>query len=116
MIACWSMNWAWSLRSFPILLIIALLLRPSRQMLRYTLLYFGCTFASFAHLNILYLRQATPWSKVWWVPVMQLIFPLQLSIALLSPQRINWRGNIVQVERWQAAPILRVSVPWSDVL
>jgi hypothetical protein len=30
---------------------------------------------------------------------MQLVFPFQLLVALLSPQRINWRGNIVQVER-----------------
>ena len=30
---------------------------------------------------------------------MQLVFPVRLLVVLLSPQRINWRGNIVQVER-----------------
>jgi hypothetical protein len=42
---------------------------------------------------------ARSFDVAWWVPVMQLVFPFQLLVALLSPQRINWRGNIVQVER-----------------
>lgn len=84
---------------FPLLLLIALLIWPSPLFLAYTLLFFAYTFATFLHLNIRYLSKATPWSKVWWVPIVQIIFPIQLLIALLSPQRINWRGNIVQVER-----------------
>ncbi|QBD77910.1 glycosyltransferase [Ktedonosporobacter rubrisoli] len=84
---------------YPLLLIITLLLRPSKAKLGYTLLYFGGNFAIFAYFNKRYLQKATPWRKAWWVPVMQIIFPLQLLVALFSPQRINWRGNIVQVER-----------------
>ena len=83
----------------PLLLLVSLLLRPSRRKLEYALLYFGYSFSIFARLNARYLRNATPWKKAWWVPVIQVVFPVQLLIALLSPQRINWRGNIVQVER-----------------
>jgi ceramide glucosyltransferase len=84
---------------FPLLLVISLILRPSRLRLGYALLYFGYNFFIFMQLNKYYLRKATPLTKMWWVPVIQIVFPLQLLIALLSPQRINWRGNIVQVER-----------------
>ena len=84
---------------FPLLLLVSLFLRPSRRKLGYALLYFGYSFSIFARLNARYLRNATPWTKAWWVPVIQVVFPVQLLIALLSPQRINWRGNIVQVER-----------------
>jgi ceramide glucosyltransferase len=83
----------------PLLLLLCLLIWPSVLTLACVLLYFGYTFAIFAHLNIRYLHRATPWSKAWWVPIIQIIFPIQLVIALLSPQRINWRGNIVRVER-----------------
>jgi len=84
---------------FPLLLVASLLLRPSRRKLGYALLYFGYSFTIFAHLNARYLRGATPWAKAWWVPIIQVVFPVQLLLALLSPQRINWRGNLVQVER-----------------
>jgi ceramide glucosyltransferase len=84
---------------FPLLLVISLILHPSRLRFGYTLLYFGYNFFIFTHLNKYYLKEATPWTRVWWVPIIQIIFPLQLLTALLSPQRINWRGNIVQVER-----------------
>jgi ceramide glucosyltransferase len=83
---------------FPLFLLISLLVRPSRQTLACTLFYAGFTFASFSHLNHRYLHQASPRRKLWWVPVVQIVFPLQLLIALGSPQRINWRGNIVRIE------------------
>lgn len=84
---------------FPLFLLISLLVQPTRKSLAYALFYTGFTFASFTHLNNRYLRKASPRSKLWWVPIMQIIFPFQLLIALFSPQRINWRGNIVRVER-----------------
>jgi ceramide glucosyltransferase len=84
---------------FPLLLMLSLLFRPSRRKAGFALLYSGYSFSIFARLNARYLRNATPWSKVWRIPIMQVIFPAQLLMALLSPQRINWRGNIVQIER-----------------
>jgi len=84
---------------YPLLLVLCLLVRPSRRLFSYTLLYYGYNYTIFAHFNRRYLRGATPWRKSWLVPLMQVIFPIQLLVALLSSQRINWRGNIVEVER-----------------
>ena len=84
---------------FPLFLLLALVIKPTRQSLFYALAYLGLTFAGFQHLNSRYLRHATPPARSWWVPLVQIIFPVQLLIALFSPQRINWRGNIVRVER-----------------
>ncbi len=84
---------------WPLLLIFSLLLRPSLRTIRYTLLYFGITYAIVHDLNKRYLNQSIPVHRSWWVPVVQIVFPIQLIAALLSSQRANWRGNIVQVER-----------------
>jgi ceramide glucosyltransferase len=84
---------------FPLLLLLSLSIRPSWQKLAYTLLYFGCNTAIINHLNEKYLQRAQPREKAWLVPVMQLLTPIQIVIALCSPQRTNWRGHIVKVER-----------------
>ena len=65
----------------------------------YALAYFGYSFAIFAHCNVAYLRRAAPWRGAWWVPLIQIIFPIQLLTALLSRQRIVWRGHVMQAER-----------------
>lgn len=83
----------------PLLIAAAALARPSRGTLGYALLYFGYSFAVFAHCNAAYLRRATPWRRAWLAPAIQLLFPVQLLIALLSPQRIVWRGHVMRVER-----------------
>jgi ceramide glucosyltransferase len=61
--------------------------------------YFGLNFGIFAYNNVRYLRHATPWRKAWLAPVMLVVFPFQLLFALLAPQRVNWRGNVMQIER-----------------
>lgn len=63
------------------------------------LLYLGYHFAIFLHFNAAYLDGATPWQRMWLVPLLQVVFPLQLLAALLLPQRIDWRGHIIQVQR-----------------
>jgi ceramide glucosyltransferase len=84
---------------FPFFLLLSLVIRPSRAKLYYTLLYFGCNLAIIHHLNEKYLRQATPRHKAWLIPVMLVLIPIQMVVALFSPQRVDWRGNIVQVKR-----------------
>lgn len=84
---------------FPLLALAALLLRPSAWTLGYALLYFSLSFAIFAYNNARYLHGAAPWRYAWLVPVMQLVFPLQALAALLAPQHVNWRGNVMQIER-----------------
>lgn len=84
---------------FPLLLLASLLARPSRRKALYSLLYFVYSYAVFAHINKRHLGEAAPWSNSWLVPAIQAAFPLQLLAALLSPQRITWRGHVMQVER-----------------
>jgi len=55
-------------------------------------------YACFAWFNRAYFGGATPWLASVWVLVLQFILPLQILIALFSPQRINWRGHSMQVE------------------
>jgi ceramide glucosyltransferase len=84
---------------FPLALLLWLLAQPSLWTALYALLYVGYNYAIFGSLNRRYLHSAAPWQTSWLVPVLQVIFPIQLLFALFSPQRINWRGNIIQIER-----------------
>jgi ceramide glucosyltransferase len=84
---------------FPLALVIALKARPSPSLWAYTALYFGHSALAFQHFNTAYLRQATPAAYSWAAPLIELLFPLQLLAALLAPQRIVWRGHVLQVER-----------------
>ena len=63
------------------------------------LTYLTVHYASFAACNLRYLRGASPWKWSWLVVVVQCLLPLQLLVALISPQRINWRGHLMQIER-----------------
>lgn len=83
----------------PPLLVASLVWRPSRGRLAYAALYLGYSFAIFVHLNQVYLRRASPWRHAWLVPLIELLFPIQLIAALLSPRRITWRGHQMRVAR-----------------
>jgi ceramide glucosyltransferase len=84
---------------FPFFLLLALLLRPSWSKLTYSLLYFGCSWAIIDDLNKQYLSRAQPADKAWLIPIMLVVIPVQMLLSFFLPQRANWRGNIVQVER-----------------
>ncbi len=83
----------------PPLLLLGALLWPSALLATLLALYFAVSYAAFLHLDHAYLGHPTPtrWSLL--APVLQVVFPLQLLTALLLPQRITWRGHIMQVER-----------------
>ena len=84
---------------FPLVLLVALALKPSPQLWAYTLLYFGHSVLAFGHFNTAYLRQATPVHYLWVAPLLEIILPLQLLAAIGSRQRIVWREHVMQVER-----------------
>jgi ceramide glucosyltransferase len=84
---------------FPLLLLLSLLKKPSRGKAAYTTLYFALSYVVFAGINRAYIHNAAPWGRSWLVPLIQALFPLQLTAALLSPKRIIWRGHTMQVER-----------------
>lgn len=92
---------------FPLVGLLAVLLRPSRWRVASLVLFMSYRLLIVAHLNATYLGSATPWRKLWLVPLVEMIFPLQLVSALLSPQRINWRGHLMQAERGGTFRIVR---------
>ena len=63
-----------------------------------SLLYFTCNHLIFMRFNWAYLKRTSPWSHSYWVTLIALLLPLQVLAALFAPQRVNWRGNILQVE------------------
>src|SRR5262249_29394712 len=84
---------------FPLVLLLVLFKWPSRPKAAFTLFCFAFSYGAFAGINRAYLRNAAPWRLSWLVPLIQALFPLQLTAALLSPQRLTWRGHTIQVER-----------------
>jgi ceramide glucosyltransferase len=84
---------------FPLVLLAALRLKPSAKLWAYSVLYFGHSALAFGHFNAAYLGRATPARYVWAAPAIEVLFPLQLLAALVSRQRIVWRGHVMQVER-----------------
>lgn len=91
----------------PLVLLSLIVARPSRHNVALTLGYWAYSAGSIAHLNRAYLQRSTPLRYLCCVPLLQLVFPLQLIVALLSPQRINWRGHLMEVQRGGTIKILR---------
>ena len=84
---------------FPLAIIARLAASPSPAALGYAAIYFGHSLLTFQRINRAYLNSATPAHYVALVPLVEILFPLQLAAALISPQRIVWRGHVMQVER-----------------
>jgi ceramide glucosyltransferase len=83
----------------PLLLLVGLVIWPALPLFVLLLTYLGYHFVLSLTWNRRYFHGATPLGKSWLAPVLQIIFPLQLLAALLLPQRIVWRGHLMQVER-----------------
>ena len=83
----------------PLLLLIGLVFWPALPLALLLPVYLGYHFAFTWQFNQRYFNSATPRSRSWLAPVLQIIFPLQLVAALILPQRIIWRGHVMQVEK-----------------
>jgi ceramide glucosyltransferase len=83
----------------PPLLVLGAVIWPSPLLWGLLGCWFALSYGLFLQLNAAYLYHATPlrWSLL--LPLMQLLFPLQLLAALLLPQRITWRGHTMAVMR-----------------
>jgi ceramide glucosyltransferase len=81
---------------FPWLALLLLAISPA--LWPATLLYFAYDYLVFAHFNLAYLNQASRWSHSYWVTLLALLLPLQILAAQLAPQRIIWRGHVMQAE------------------
>lgn len=93
---------AYSLALIPCLLPIVVLACAVASGAASVWIAFACcvaiNFVVFVHLDSRFLGGATPVRCFWLVPVLQLLVPLQLIAALFLPQRIVWRGHVMQVE------------------
>ena len=83
----------------PLANLLLTLARPSRRALALLALGHAINYAIFAHNDRAYLGGATPprWHAL--VPLIATILPVQVGAAFLLPQRIEWRGHVMQVER-----------------
>lgn len=84
---------------FPLILAIVTVLRPSQRQRWFAASYTLLGLLSFIQIDQHYLEQATP--RRYWllVPCLELLIPVQLIQALLAPQRIVWRGHVMDVEK-----------------
>jgi ceramide glucosyltransferase len=84
---------------YPLLAVILLFAEPTRMTLGVVFVFFALSFAIFAFNNWRYLGNAVPWNKAWLLPLVQVLTSIQIIVALLLPQRVYWRGNVMQIER-----------------
>nr|CAA9289279.1 FIG036672: Nucleoside-diphosphate-sugar epimerase [uncultured Armatimonadetes bacterium] len=82
----------------PLLLVVLAAAFPSVPAALAALLYFGYSAAVAAHLNRTFLHGVTPGRALLAVPLVQILFPVQLLAALVAPQRIVWRGHVMEAE------------------
>ncbi len=83
----------------PLASLLLTIARPTRRAVALLAAGHAVGYAVFAHNDRAYLGGATPprWHPL--VPLIATILPLQVGAAFLLPQRIEWRGHIMQVER-----------------
>lgn len=83
----------------PLLLLLGLALWPSWWLGGAFLAYLAYHYVVFAHFNLAYLERASPWRGSWQVVLVQVLLAVQLLAACLAPQRINWRGHLIEVQQ-----------------
>lgn len=83
----------------PLLLLLGLLLWPSPLPAALIVAWFVGSYLAFLQINRTWLHGATPLRWSLFLPLLQALLPLQVMAALLLPQRIDWRGHTMQVER-----------------
>lgn len=81
----------------PLAVVISLILFPSIYSMVFTIIYFSINLYILIQLNSKYLRNATPTQQIPLLLLVQILLPINIIIALLSPRKINWRGHIMEL-------------------
>ena len=84
---------------FPLIVSIYGLLFPSINTLIYAVIYFGLNYAILNNFNQNYLRNATPKTHIIILILVQILLPIHIIVTLFLPRKINWRGNIIQLNK-----------------
>jgi ceramide glucosyltransferase len=82
----------------PLVIVIYLALFPSIYTTIYGAVYFAINAYILTQFNKKYLNSATPDSLIFLLTIVQIIMPFHIIIALLSPKKIDWRGNILALK------------------
>lgn len=83
----------------PLLLLVGAVGSQSVALVGLVIGYWVISYCCFLWVDRRYLGGGSPVGWSWLVWVVQLLLPLQLVSALVQPQRINWRGHEMAVER-----------------
>ncbi len=91
----------------PLANLLLTIARPTRRAVALLAAGHAVGYAVFAHNDRTYLGGSTPprWHPL--VPLIATILPVQVGAAFLLPQRIEWRGHIMQVEHGGGFRIVR---------
>jgi ceramide glucosyltransferase len=82
----------------PLIVVVYILLFPSIYATIYGAIYFAVNAYILTQFNLKYLRSATPNNRIFLLLVIQIVMPFHIIIALLSPRKIDWRGNIMELK------------------
>lgn len=80
-------------------LLLALAALWSRSARTWLALFLLGDLSAFLVYNRRLLKDATSWRHIWLIPLLKLLLPVQLLVAFCSPQRIRWRGHLIEVEK-----------------
>ena len=83
----------------PLVLAAGLACAPSAALASVCALYLAADLACFAHQDRAFLGGPTPLRAYPLVLLSGLLLPFQILVALVLPQRVNWRGNIMEIHR-----------------
>ncbi|WP_309732534.1 glycosyltransferase family 2 protein [Chamaesiphon sp. OTE_75_metabat_556] len=75
-----------------------LVLCPSAYAAIYGLIYFGVNAYILTQFNTKYFKNATPDRHILLLLAIQLVMPIHIILALLSPRRIDWRGKTIELK------------------
>ena len=91
----------------PLVFLAGFALAPSAALALVFALYVLHDVVFVAQMNARWQRRAMPWSRLPLVLVADFLLPFQVLFALLAPQRIDWRGNLMRIHRGGTFEYLR---------
>jgi ceramide glucosyltransferase len=82
----------------PLLIVIYLAIFPSTHTAIYGAIYFAINAYILTEFNRKHLNGATPDRLIFLLTIVQIIMPFHIIIALISPKKIDWRGNVLALK------------------